>query len=218
MEPRTRSNGVCLGALALAVVLAITIAPPAGAAKKKGKRVRAIVDITQAVGAPIPDATPVQGGGPPIDGVLLSTINVGKRFKGRRVRDVNVTVQTTGISGGNPASDLNIFLTAPNRATALAFADPGGFGSTAASVGPLTLDDESSTALGDGLQSNPFELSPPFAGTARPLERLARMDNGPARGVWTLVALDTTNPPPDRVSVLNSWRLTLTTGRPFRTK
>jgi subtilisin-like proprotein convertase family protein len=200
--------------LALAGVLALSVALGAGAAdaKKKGK-VGGTANITKTVNQQVPDRP--AGPNAPF-GVLTSTIDVGgKKFKGTKVRDVNVTLQTTG-SAANAAGDLLAELTAPNKATVTLFLQLSG-----QSVGPLTLDDESS-ALIAGPQPCPVAnwLCEPYAGTARPsidgfgLGSLSVMDNGPAAGTWTLRVYDFDD---TLTNVLNSWKLKVVAGKPYKT-
>jgi hypothetical protein len=194
--------------LAAALLCALAAAPFAEA--KRGKA-GGKVDFTETVGAAIPDGSPGLSNGP--DGVLVSTITVGRKFKGRRIRDVNVTVHTTG----SPATDypldffdLRFLLIAPNGAGTLLFEWISG-----GTIGPLTIDDESTMTLGGQFASDPFQLVDPFVGTAR-AGTLATMDNGPANGVWRLVAIDQFANPP-ATSVLEFWRLRVLTGKPYRT-
>jgi hypothetical protein len=191
------------------IVAALAAAPMADAKKKRGG---GTINVTQQVGQLIPDATPDPNS---LDGILVSTIQVGKR-KGRLVRDVNATVHTTATGNMTPGQDLvRVFLTAPNGATT--FLVISLFGS---SIGPLTLDDESRKYLiNDDLATNPFELPAPYLGAARPpFKQLAVMDNGPVSGTWTLVALDVDANPAGRQAILNSWGLRIVTGRPYRTR
>jgi hypothetical protein len=202
-------KGMRVVAVALLVALAIT--PVAEAKKKGGGR----VDITQ-TGAPIPDRAPggTFGG---VYGQLTSTIEVGKRFKGKRVSDVNVTLQTLGATGAHPADDLVAVLTAPNGASVRLFSSLEGFMTPESSIGPLTLDDETSTFLGGGPPVIPVALYQPWAGTAQPtFEPLALMDGGPVRGTWTLKMLDG-SAFGGGTSVLSFWRLNVIAGRPYRT-
>src|SRR5688572_13407292 len=64
------------------VGLCLLAATPAAGAKKKaaGK-----LEISKTVNLPIPDDGPGAGS---INGILRSTIDAGKQFKGRRIRDV----------------------------------------------------------------------------------------------------------------------------------
>jgi hypothetical protein len=187
----------------------------AGKKKKKGKG-SGSVNITRIVNAPVPDAAPA----PPgtvfgIWGTLTSTIDVGKQFKGRQVRDVNVTVQTLGTTGMVPASNLAAFLTAPSGADSTLFFGLNGFGPTNPSAGPLTLDDESTLDIGSGAPDNPTKLFMPWAGTAAPPTPLSMMDGGAVRGTWTLTIQDALA---GGTSNLVSWQLNVVAGRPYETK
>jgi hypothetical protein len=195
--------------LAGALVVCFAVAPAAMAAKKKGG---GAVNITMPVNLPIPDAAPGLGG---LDGVLNSTIEVGSKFKGRKVRDVNVTVQTLGVTGTSPVNDLDARLIAPNGAVTFLFTGLAGFGPTNLSIGPLTLDDEAALDLGDAAPVDPTNLYSPWAGTAQPDGNLWPFDNGPVRGTWTLNVYDETN---GETSNLVSWHLNVVAGRPFQTK
>jgi subtilisin-like proprotein convertase family protein len=216
---RARRRVAFFGALALAlsVGLALILGGPAAAAKKKKKaKVGGIADITTLVGVQVPDGTATT------NGLLPSTATVtGKQFRNTQVRDVNVTVQTTG-TGASAATDLQARLTAPNGATSWLLPTDGS-NLSGTSVGPLTLDDESPNRLG-GLPPAPnaTTLVAPYFGVAQPNCAFSRggctlsaLDGGPASGVWTLRFYDTT---PTDTSVLNSWRLVVQAGKPFRTK
>jgi hypothetical protein len=205
----------------LLVVLVVTLATallvaPALAAKHKGKKGPAVLDVTQQVGALVPERAPGSDG---TYGLLTSTIEVGKRFKGRVIRDVNATVQTTGVTGNNPSNDLDAFLSAPNGATTLLFGGLGGLNpGEAVSIGPLTLDDDVPTHLFDVFnQGDPLALKPPFAGTAMPAQTLASLDGGPVSGTWVLRVLDTANGG-NETSILNFWRLNVVAGKPYLAK
>jgi subtilisin-like proprotein convertase family protein len=210
-----QGHGRLLTALVLSLTLLLALgAGAADAQKKKGKKKGpGAVDITQ-IGGTIPDRGPAATD---IFGRLTSTISVGNQFKGRKVRDVNVTVQLTGNGPStNSISDILILLTAPNGATSELIFDGSLFPGNLA--GPLTLDDESpfftvptSTSFGD-----PDALLAPWQGTAQPNGvPLATLDNGRVPGLWTLNAMDTID---GDTSVLGSWRLNVVAGRPFRTK
>lgn len=221
---RTTIGRIALLGVIVALLTALAAAPSASAGKGKGKgKGGGTLDVSKAVNAPIPDAGPVPPGsffGP--YGVLTSTIDAGKQFKGRKVRDVNVTVQTLGTSGTAPADDLMARLTAPNGATTTLFTNLSGtvnamfMPNPNPSIGPLTLDDESPLSLGSESPDNATQLFMPWAGTAQPSGRpLAVMDNGPVRGTWTLALLDVFN---TETSNLVSWRLNVLAGRPYKTK
>jgi subtilisin-like proprotein convertase family protein len=204
--------GLLKVAVAIALVAIAALPATADAAKKKGKNRTRVVDITMPVNAPIPDATPANGP----NGLLTSAIQVGgKQLKGKRIRDVNVTVQTTGLTGTVPTNDLVGYLTAPNGATTGLFSRLGLIGS-GFSIGPLTLDDESTIGLGFGDTGDPTSLEDPWIGTARPDEPgLYVTDDGPASGTWTLHVLDTFA---GETSRFDLWRLVVVAGPPYKTK
>ncbi len=212
---RKRSRLALSGRLALALSLCVTLGLGAGVAeaKKKKQKVGGKAVITKTLNAAIPDAT-----GPPTNfGLLSSTIKLGgKRFKKTRIRDVNVTVQTTGASGTDPAGDLLASLTAPNGATTYLFV----VSLSGLSAGPLTLDDESSMVLGGGPPPAPFPfLAEPYAGTAQPQGMgfgnacLCVMDGGKATGKWVLRVFDVGI---GETSVLNSWKLVVQAGKKYK--
>jgi hypothetical protein len=194
--------------LALALCAALVVSTAAGAQKKKGKKGPRAVNITKTVGAPVPD--------PPVGqfGVLSSTIEVGKQFRGKRIRDVDVTLQVTGAGpGANSVQDIVARLIAPNGASTTLFFEDLGPGNL---IGPLTLTDESLLLLGDGVANDPTRLFAPYQGSARPEgSPLWKMDNGPVAGPWTLRLLDVAV---TETSVLASWRLNVAVGNPYRTK
>jgi hypothetical protein len=198
-------------ALVVGLLVWATLPAAADAAKKKRPKGPSGVDVTMPVNAPIPDAAP--GNGP--NGLLTSTIDVGKALKGKRIRDVNVTVQTTGLTGTVPSNDLIGYLTAPNGATTGLFSRLGLIGS-GFSIGPLVLDDESPIGLGFGDEGDPTSLESPWVGTARPdAPGFYVLDDGPVKGAWTLRVLDTFA---GETSEFNFWRLQVVAGRPYRTK
>jgi hypothetical protein len=205
LRGRPRALGIAL-ALALAALLLLT--PPALGAKKgrAGK-----VNVAQTPNAPIPDGGPVGG----LDGVLTSTVKLGKRYRGRRIRDVNVTVQTLGVVGANAAGQLQARLVAPNGANVRLFTNLTTFMIPTASLGPLTLDDEARLDLGGGRPDDPTRLYGPWAGSAAPEGQLWTLDGGPVRGTWTL---DISDCCPNNTSNLAAFRLTVLTGPRLRAK
>jgi subtilisin-like proprotein convertase family protein len=202
-------EGGATRAVIAALVCCLALPAVAGAAKTAKKKGAGAVDIAQAVNQAIPDRP--AGMNTPY-GLLSSTITVGKRFKGKLVRDVNVTVQTTGTSATNSAAqDLRARLTAPNGVTTTLF----GFLAPGNTVGPLTLDDESPLFQANGPAVDPQALFSPWAGTAQPVDVLFAMDGGPVRGAWTLRIADLAN---GDTNTLVQWRLNVIAGRAFRTK
>jgi hypothetical protein len=206
MSPRTRQIAI----LAAGALAAIAICAPGAAFAKKAKR-SVVLDVTNAVNATIPGRTGSNG---PY-GVVSSTIQTPKRFKGLVIRDVNVTLQTTGVSGSFPAASVRPQLTAPSGATVRLFS---GLQSVtgAHDIGPLTIDDESPLSLVSLTSADPVGLYDPWIGSARPEggRRLAVMDNGPASGTWTLTVVSALQ---NQVSTLNFWRIQVAVGRPYRT-
>jgi hypothetical protein len=228
---RMRRRIAFAGVVALA--LCVTAGLSAGAVeakhKKKNKNPGGLVDTTKQVNAQVPDATLV--GSTFHNGVLASTIDVpaARPFIGTLVRDVNVTLQTTGNTPETPtqsgsASDLSARLTAPNGATAWLF-----LGLSGQSIGPLTIDDDVPVYVGGSSPSpSPYVLTAPYAGTAQPSCAFSFggcpmriLNDGPATGTWTLRVYDqgpTASGDPPVTSVLNNWRLTMVAGSPYRTK
>jgi hypothetical protein len=211
MKP-SRLRTIALWASAIVTVVALIVAP---ATLAKGGKVKAALAITKPVGAMVPEAAPDPG---PY-GLLTSTIDVGKRYRGRLIRDVNVTVQTTGVTGNNPSNDLSAYVTAPNGATTALFFGLGGIDpGTAVSIGPLTLDDDTPIHLFSVFNpGDPLALKPPFAGTAMPEQTLASLEGGPVRGTWALRVVDDASGGAE-TSRLDLWGLSVLTGKAYREK
>jgi hypothetical protein len=205
MSPRVRQITMVVAVTLAAIAIC---APGAAVAKKKRPRV---LDLSNAANATIPGRAGSNGP----DGVISSMIQAPKRFRGLVIRDVNVTLQTTGVSGAFPAASVRPQLTAPNGATVRLFT---GLQSTtgAHNIGPLTIDDESPFELVSLTSADPVGLYDPWIGAARPEggRRLAVMDNGPANGTWTLTVVSALE---NEVSLLNSWSIHVIVGRPYRT-
>ena len=211
--------------LALSVTMALAAGDAAAKKKKKKKKAGGTVDITKVVNAPVPDGTNTPMGATATIGTLTSTIDVaGKQFKNTQIRDVNVTIQTLGASGGlgGSLSELGATVTAPNGATAWLF----GVGLFGSSLGPLTIDDETPNAL--QLQQPPARnneaVASPYQGTAQPYCFFARgacalsvMDNGPVTGTWTLRVYDSFGNP-GNTSIVTNWRILVLAGRARLTK
>jgi hypothetical protein len=196
--------------LTAALTVALALGAPADAAKKKGKKGPGTVDLTQVVNTQVPDRGTAFGSP---RGSLVSTITVGKQFNGRRIRDVNVTVQTTGMpAGGLPANgNVILKLIAPNGANTILIGGVAGD-----NIGPLTLDDETLFDIGV-TPGDPTQLGPPYQGTAQPAGApLFAMDDGVVSGTWTLYAFDQNGG--FGTYVLNFWRINVIAGRPYKTK
>jgi hypothetical protein len=200
--------------IAMAAVLLLAV--PGADGKSRKTKGSSLLSAANTAAAMIPEASSSPNG--PY-GLLTSTIEAGKRFKGRVIRDVNVTVQTTGVTGNNPSNDLTAYLTAPNGSTSLLFSGLGGINAgEAVSIGPLTLDDDYAIHLFSPYNpGDPLALRPPFAGTALPAETLAPMNSGRARGTWVLRILDSFSGGAE-TSRLDSWSLNVATGKPYRAK
>ena len=148
-----RSRLALVGVLALAVSVTVGLTVSGTAAAKKKKKAGGTVDITKAVNQQVPDATATT------NGVLVSTIDVGgKKFKGTKVRDVNVTLQATG-SAGDAADDLTVRLTAPNGATTWLFGNE----LVGQSFGPFAMLDEVRHHPRPLAHEGPHDLAPDAA-------------------------------------------------------
>jgi subtilisin-like proprotein convertase family protein len=215
---RGRRRRIALaGVLGLALTICVTPSTAVGA-KKKGKGNATVFTKQLPVNGGIPDAVANTVTVP-----LASTITVPKKFKGKVVKDVNVTaVQTTGTMA-NSAGSLTATLLSPSGRRVDLFAVLGG-----QSIGPFTIDDDTLTGVcnsadpvaapcADGTRT----LYQPFAGTANTIWNfgggfptngpLASFDGLKMKGNWTLVIRDNSNV--NGTSVLNQWGLRIT-GKP----
>ena len=201
---RSRLPLVAILALALSVTGGL-VSGGVAAAKKKRKKGGNIATVSKTVNTRIPDTPPG-----PISyyGRLDTTLHVGKRFKGRKVSNLDVTFQTTGDSA-DAAVDLDIRLSAPNGRTSRLEPDNGSY-ADGQSIGPLTLTRNSSVGLCNSATppcTAPFPtLNRPFAGTAGD-SQLAIYNGVPMMGDWLFTVEDLEN---TRTSVLNSVKLTIT--------
>jgi subtilisin-like proprotein convertase family protein len=201
-----RPSRPILRAAIAALIVTAAMAPAAEA--KKAKKAKPL-DVTQQAGAPIPDRGP---GATAPQGLLTLTVDAGRRYKRLRIRDVNVTVQVNGAVGLSPTGELSALLTSPSGATSQIFGSLGAVDPASTSIGPLTLDDESPLSLAQSGNVDPTALAKPWIGTATPQSPLTVMDGDRVAGRWTLRVLDAVA---GESSVLTSWRLQVTTGRPY---
>jgi subtilisin-like proprotein convertase family protein len=211
MKSTHRDRGRRASLVAACAALTLVLALGGVAEAKKAKTFSQ--QVTPNAG--VPNGAPV---GTPLT-PLTSTITVPKKYKKKVVGDVNVTgFQTTGAGGAGAATDLDVYLTAPNgRTVLLIFAGPG------QSVGPFTMDDDTTASTCFAAPCpNPFQsLNPPWAGTANlnntfvgafPTGPLSNFDGIKMKGAWTLKVYDiganaTT-------SVLNQWGLRIKPAKP----
>lgn len=195
--------------------LRITPSQPVTAATSKKKKGKSSFSGTSAPNAAIPDdvaAVPSTA--------VTSTITVPKSFKGKVIGDLDVVgLQTTGVGAG-ASNDLVFSLTGP-RGRTIQLAEDGTFGG--ASVGPLSLSDETQVSLCTGPPcGDPVEsLPPPFAGTSNMREMesrgtapLSHFDGTPMNGTWTLRVHDEASV--GETSTLNSWGLRITAAKPVK--
>lgn len=197
-------------ATALVLLLVLTVGTGGAAAAKKKAKAKPFQQ-TVVVNVPIPEDP---GAAPSV--AVLSQIAVPKKYKGKRVGDVNVTgIQTTG-SGAGAAEQLSASLRAPNGRTVLLFRDKGD-----QSLGPWTLDDDTDVSICDAnlptLCPNPNQsLNRPFAGTSNlayndnpALTPLQAFDGVAMKGTWTFAIVDT-DPAGGLTSTLNGWGIKIT--------
>ena len=197
--------------LAAAVFVA---APGAGAApKKKAPKAPPKVGVFKvAVPQPVPDRAP---GATAFVGFLDSTINVGRRYKGREISDVDVGLSVLGPA--NAVADIELYLRSPNGATVFLAGDHAGrdfntsYGTGDCTTGPTTFTDETQNFISDGdpPATFPGTVFSPWANIVQtdgfPLSVL---DGGKAKGTWTLRVVDDTA---GNQFALNCWQLTLRT-------
>lgn len=161
---------------------------------------------------PVPDRAP---GATAFVGVLDSFINVGRRYKGREIADVDVGVSVLGPPGAT--ADIELYLRSPNGATVFLAGDHPGqdlntsYGTGDCTTGPTTFTDETQNFISDG--------APPatFPGTVfSPWANIVQTDGFPlsildgekSMGTWTLRVVDDTA---GNQFALNCWQLTLRT-------
>jgi subtilisin-like proprotein convertase family protein len=204
------------GVVLLALCLGVGLAAGDAAAKKKKHKAPKVFAASVAPNAAMPDHQ-----NNALDIPVVSTITVGKKFKGKTVGDVNVTgIQTTGNMDG-AADDINMSLSAPNGKTVVLFATSLG----GQSIGPLTLDDDVITSICDDTIPSCADpdatLLRPFAGTANLLGLrggdtgpLSNFNGVPMKGTWTFRAWDSRNT--GETSTFNAWGVQITVERPVK--
>ena len=216
-DGRGRRRLRLIGVVLLALCIGVGFAAGDATAKKKKKKGPSVFSGSVTVNAPVPDQP---GSGQP-DIVVSSTINIGKKFKGKRIGDVNVTgIKTTGDSS-IAAGDLNFSLTAPDGRTVLL--DDGSLGGQ--SIGPLTLDDDTLTSICNSSNRNncpdpDANLIQPFVGTANlanlgagGLSPLSMLNGGPMVGTWTFRIWDSAGAD---TSTFNTWGIQVTARKPVK--
>ena len=214
---RRRRGGRSALAALLSLSLCVALGATAGDAAAKKKKGSSVFTQTKAVNAAVPNNVPGSPSTP-----LLSTLTVGKSFKGKVVGDVNVTGITTTGSGAGAADDLSFLLTAPSgRSVQLISSSFIGD----VSIGPLTLDDDTRTSICDSAtltcEDPDLTLLRPFAGTAN-LLFLGSGDTGPLsafngrsmKGTWTIRVWD--EAVIGTTSTFNSWGLKITAAKPVK--
>jgi subtilisin-like proprotein convertase family protein len=204
---RFRRTGFGLLALGISMTVAFGTAGTAGA--KKGKK-SPTADVTVQLNQVVPTAS--NGPPPQQNGRLISTTTLGKKFKGKLIDDVNARITASGDDVGG----LAVRLTAPNGDTVCLLGCS--FGLFGKQIGPLTLDDETPVILSGQDPQNfqdPDQLFSPYAGTANPEGTLSDLDNGPAKGSWTLRA---GNADPSNPVTISQWGIHVATHRPYLTK
>ena len=216
-------------------------APATGKVKFKATKKGTVVTVSRDGNFPIPDAPSAQE-----NGYGLVTAKVGGKLLQRarnvlppwvpgiaRIRDIDVTIQTTGTGtpgpGGvtNAATSLQASLTAPDGTTVwLVGGSMFTFALVGDNVGPLTLDDQAPNRLGGSaaLEGLPT-LTAPYKGRAQPdpfttagLSSLSAMNDGRVSGTWTLRLYDifpAGTPGISGVNVLNSWSVRIRYGKPY---
>jgi hypothetical protein len=198
--------------LALAICVTVGLMAGAAEAKKKGKK-KGAKQVT--IAKTTPTGIPAGDGTNEVAGVASVPLAVGKKAKGKVVNANNLFVTYQLSDPGGFLDDIDLKLVAPNG-RAIFLDNPSQFfadGDTLTVVGPLTTTPNSVTGYcfpnpapppagcPDGDPDN--TLAPPFAGTARDFD-LEHFAGVPARGTWTLKALNFSTVP---THVLDSVRV-----------
>jgi hypothetical protein len=200
-----------LGALVLTLsATASLVLGGTAAAKKKGGGKAAIA--SGSVGA-IPNGPTIWSGTsvwPATSPVPFRGIaTIGKKFKGKRVGVVEVTISLSGTPAAGTSCgaicDLTAKLSAPNGATQFLFFGGGGnfgggtFSLTGNTVTNLTYSDLTATRTCGGPNGSAppppctdpdATLVAPYTGKAEPSGNLNVLNGSPIKGTWTLTAYD----------------------------
>ena len=207
---KKRSRFVLMGVLALVLSLTAGLTAGAEAAKKKKKKSPSVSVFTKNTPAAIPDRAP---GATAFVGVLDSTITVGKKLKGREVADVDVGLSATGPA--NQLADLEFYVISPNGTTVFLTGDNSGllgatsYGTGNCNTGATTFSDDTQNFVSDGTPPAVFPgtVFSPWAATVQPDGfPLSVIDGGPAKGTWTLRAVDDNS---GDTFTLTCWKLSI---------
>jgi hypothetical protein len=204
-----RLRRASVGALVVAISMAAGLATAGTAGAKKSKK-SPTADVTVQLNQVVPPAS--SGPPPQQNGRLVSTTALGKKFKGKLIKDVNARITASG----DDVAGLAVRLTAPNGDTVCLLGCA--FGLFGQQIGPLTLDDETPLLLSSRdpqTFQDPDQLFSPYVGTAEPEGTLSDLDEGPSKGTWTLRAV---NADPSKPVTIAQWGIHVTTHRPYLTK
>ena len=197
-----------IGALVLAVA-AVAGTSGAGGRAEEAKEPKApprIGVFKVAIPQPVPDRAP---GATAFVGVLDSFVNVGRRYKGREISDVDVGVSVLGPRAPLPTSSSTCGRRTARRssspATTRARPSTPRYGTGDCTTGPTTFTDETQNFISDG------EPPATFPGTVfSPWANIVQTDGFPlsivdgekAKGTWTLRVVDDSSGQPVRPELL----------------
>ena len=211
MAPLRRSRLAVVAVLALATLgLAVPGTDAAPKKKNKPKPPPRVGVFKVAVPQPVPDRAP---GATAFVGVLDSFINVGRRYKGREISDVDVGLSVLGPAGA--LDEVELYLRSPTGATVFLAGDHAGqafntsYGTGDCTTGPTTFTDETQNFISDGVPPATFPgtVFSPWANIVQTDGfPLSIVDGGRAMGTWTLRVVDDTA---GNQFALNCWEITL---------
>ena len=193
---------------ATAMLVVAVMAAPTAEAKKKSKNKAAEVSATVGQAIPQPADSVILGPIATAPPTLKSGLVVGKKFKGKTVGRVSVTLKTTGFSP-DAGGELAFQLSAPDGTTIPVQQFP----LYTQSIGPVTFVPNSPVqpcssprVFPDKPACDPGSLNAPFAGTiGSPGLRL--LSGLSMRGTWTLRSYDVFGGVGNQPSTLDSWGL-----------